>query len=469
MLSSVRKFSFLLLSLTLALTVLSLLPGAVDGADAKSLCSSRSNHSLKQRKHKHIAAHQHKHKHHDKSKKHKGSSSKVKSLSKATKKNRKHKQKKTKHHHHKDKKAHGKHKHKSKSKVGKKHKKTKPQHTSKQAAPNNLVPFGLKAGITGEDGLEALGPYIGSYSNWKAQPWSPNPPTDVLYMPMVWGAGTSSSHDHDLLHSFKALYGPGSSSSRRAAPPKVVIGFEEPDCPTGNGSSGVSVSTGARIWNEIIGPLRKDGTILVSPSMCKQTDEDWLTPFKAEIDVHWDVTNVHVNQDNVEDVKREIDYYWNKYRKPIYVTELACVHVKPSWNVVTNQQLINRYIRDVVEYFESDDRVAVYQYSTGMGLADQWRLTEPGTKELTESGRVYRDAIKQYAGGKSNHVGISRRSLELDSRDEAESLPLDDEEDEDVPEEDGVEGQDEDSEDGDDVEPLDDDDDDDVLAFDEDI
>ncbi|KAK0568017.1 hypothetical protein OC861_002399 [Tilletia horrida] len=274
---------------------------------------------------------------------------------------------------------------------------------------DDLIPYGLKAGITGEDGLEQLHPYIGSYSNWKPQPWSPVPPEQVLFMPMLWGAGHATAHDGELLSTFRSLF--GTSGSRRSSPPKVVIGFEEPDCPPGHGSAGTPVNVAAHAWNTLIGPLKQEGTVLVSPSMCKQTDEDYLTPFEDSISVKWDVTNVHVNQDNVDDVKREIDYYWTKYKKPIYVTEFACVSTNP-WRPVTDQGLINNYIRDVVDYFESDDRVKVYQYSTGEGLSDQWRLTVQGTKTLTESGRVYKSAIMKYAGGKASRVGVSRRGVD---------------------------------------------------------
>ncbi|KAE8214432.1 hypothetical protein CF327_g2158 [Tilletia walkeri] len=435
MVALVKSFNWLFLALTFSLAILSLLPGAVELAEAKSVEQRSARHS----KHKHHAHHHQHHKHkHPKSKHHK------------THKGKTHKGK-----HHKGKHHKGKH-HKANQHKGKHHKSHPKAHkpnvsvgvkVSNKGSNGGLIPFGLKAGITGEDGLEALGPYIGSYSNWKPKPWSPEPPKDVLFMPMVWGSGQASSHDAELLHTFRSLF--SSTSSSRKAAPKVVLGFEEPDCPTGHGSSGVSVSTGARVWDQVMAPLKQDGTILASPSMCKQTNEDWLTPFKEKIDVHWDVTNVHVNQDNVEDVKREIDYYWDTYGKPIYVTEFACVHVHDHWDPVTDQSLINRYINDIVDYFESDDRVAMYQYSTGMGLADQWRLTKPGTKELTESGRVYRNAIMKYAGNKSSRVGISRRSsdseedVDEDDNDEVEEDDLDQievaEEQEEEAEEDDVE------------------------------
>ncbi|KAE8230502.1 hypothetical protein CF326_g4494 [Tilletia indica] len=445
MVALVKSFNWLFLALTFSLAILSLLPGAVELAEAKSVELRSARHS----KHKHHAHHlqHHKHKH-------------PKSKHRKTHKGKHHKGKNHKGKNHKGKQHKGKqHKgknHKGKQHKGKQHKSHLKAHkpkvsvgiqVSNKGSNGGLIPFGLKAGITGEDGLEALAPYIGSYSNWKPKPWSPEAPKDVLFMPMVWGSGQSSSHDAELLHTFRSLFS-ATGLSRKAAP-KVVIGFEEPDCPTGHGSSGVSVSTGARVWNQVMAPLKQEGTILASPSMCKQTDEDWLTPFKEKIDVHWDVTNVHVNQDNVEDVKREIDYYWDKYRKPIYVTEFACVHVHDHWDPVTDQSLINRYINDIVDYFESDDRVAMYQYSTGMGLADQWRLTKPGTKELTESGRVYRNAIKKYAGSKSSRVGIRRRDsdsvedVDEDDNDEVEEVELDQdelaEEEEDEVEEDDVE------------------------------
>jgi hypothetical protein len=53
--------------------------------------------------------------------------------------------------------------------------------------------------------------------------------------------------------------------------------------------------------------------------------ETWLEPFSKMIDRPWDITNIHINKNNMAGVKASIDYYYNKYKKPLWVSEFACV------------------------------------------------------------------------------------------------------------------------------------------------
>lgn len=57
--------------------------------------------------------------------------------------------------------------------------------------------------------------------------------------------------------------------------------------------------------------------------MCHQADETFLTPFKQLIITEWDVTNLHINKKDMTGVKKDLDYYWNTYGKPMWVTEVS--------------------------------------------------------------------------------------------------------------------------------------------------
>jgi hypothetical protein len=57
--------------------------------------------------------------------------------------------------------------------------------------------------------------------------------------------------------------------------------------------------------------------------MCHQADETFLTPFKQLITTEWDVTNLHINKKDMAGVKKDLDYYWNTYGKPMWVTEVS--------------------------------------------------------------------------------------------------------------------------------------------------
>lgn len=171
-----------------------------------------------------------------------------------------------------------------------------------------------------------------------------------------------------------------------------MFGFYEPDCSCPSSSS-MSVESAAHDWNKLLAPLAKKDTILGSPSMCKQYDEDFLTPFKQKISRSWDITSIHINKPNVSEARKDVEYYVRKYKKPVWVSEFACVHDQPSWEPCTDQGEIDAFIQEVVKYFEGSDDVIAYGPSNGEGLGDVWPLTD-GDGKLTASGRTYLAAIR---------------------------------------------------------------------------
>ncbi|KAF8899886.1 hypothetical protein CPB84DRAFT_1779617 [Gymnopilus junonius] len=207
--------------------------------------------------------------------------------------------------------------------------------------------------------------------------WSPNPskPGSPIAVPMLWGNGTADAQDAERLAAFKHL----------STIPLYVLGFEEPDCPSGSGSAGMSVSDGVSKWESLIAPLRVHGTKLGSPSMCKQADETWLAQFEGKISTPWDFTAIHINKNSMDGVKKDIEHYMT-YGKPIWVTEFACVDGK--------SRKINNFISDIVPYFESNSNIFAYAYSNGEGLGNVWPLMKGDS--LSESGKTYLDAISKY-------------------------------------------------------------------------
>lgn len=205
---------------------------------------------------------------------------------------------------------------------------------------------------------------------------------------MLWGAGTVDSTDASRLAAFKAL----------TSTPEYIIGFEEPDCST-PGSSNIAVADGgsilllmcckdanqkrsaASLWDSTIAPWKAKGSTLISPSMCHQAAEQytqWLAGFSGQISTSWDITNLHINKNSMDGVKADIDYYYTTYGKPIWVTEFACVDDSTGFVPCTDQSEINTFINDIVDLFESDDRIQAYAYSTGEGLSSQWDMISNG-------------------------------------------------------------------------------------------
>ncbi|KAF5327820.1 hypothetical protein D9619_004571 [Psilocybe cf. subviscida] len=244
----------------------------------------------------------------------------------------------------------------------------------------SFVPNNNKAGIAGGDAYSFMVDHIGWWYDWSPNPSKPGKPVAV---PMLWGNGTAGQQDAQRLKAFEQI----------TNDPPYVLGFEEPDCPTGSGSAGMSVKDGVSKWEALIAPMKAKGTRLGSPSMCKQADETWLAQFAKAITTPWDFTAIHINKNSLDGVKKDMAHY-ETYGKPIWVTEFACVDDNKKFEPCTDQSEINAFINDVVDYFEGNSNVFAYAYSNGLGLGDVWPLMKGNS--LSKSGQTYLNALKKY-------------------------------------------------------------------------
>ncbi|KAK8864346.1 hypothetical protein IAR55_001593 [Kwoniella newhampshirensis] len=246
----------------------------------------------------------------------------------------------------------------------------------------SMTPNGNKAGVSAGDSL----PWIKDKIGWWYD-WSPNPSGNAgnaVSVPMIWGGGTADGTDAVRLAAFQSM----------SWTPQYVMGFEEPDCPSGAGSAGMDVSTGIHLWNQYVAPKGDAGAKLLSPSMCKQAAESgWLQPFLDGVTRAPDGIAIHVNKIDRAGIEADINHY-AQYGKPLWVTEFACVDDSNGFTPCTDQQQINDFIYLAVSIFESDSRVAAYAYSNGDGLGNVWPMVQNG--QLTESGNTYIAALSQY-------------------------------------------------------------------------
>ena len=181
----------------------------------------------------------------------------------------------------------------------------------------------------------------------------------------------------------------------------------------------------------------------------EQADETWLKEFASKISTPWDFTAIHVNKNSLDGVKRDIVsdvlcfcknpcYNRCSFSGPLledlwqaYLGDRTCLrqwYIRPLFFLVrkilntividhntftpcTNQQQINLFIHQVVDYFEHDSRVYAYAFSNGEGLGEVWPMMRNGifryafealnlllkfTHGGSESGRAYLDAISRY-------------------------------------------------------------------------
>jgi len=261
-----------------------------------------------------------------------------------------------------------------------------------------------KAGLSGFPDIETnptfaqFIPYLSWYSNYNpvAPDLTQNGHT-VLGAPMLWGKGDGCPDgpdgpvDQQRFQSFEQNVASGATS------PSYFFGFYEPDCNCPSSSNIPDVQTGLDAWRQYIAPLSSRGILLGSPPMCKQLDEDWLTQFVALNggSVSWDVTSIHVNKPTVDEGIKVVEYYANKFGKPVWVSEFTCVNDQ-DWSSCGDQGTVNAFIDGMVAYFEQSSAVLAYGANTGEGVPGLWSLFTNGwPQQLTETGQHYLDTLKQ--------------------------------------------------------------------------
>ena len=169
-----------------------------------------------------------------------------------------------------------------------------------------------------------------------------------------------------------------------------MMGFYEPDW-TPPDSSAISPTDAATLWSSLLAPLAISPahTLLGSPSLAKQLDEDWLTPFSnAPEKPTWDFTCIHANKNSSDGVKADVEYYATKYGKPVWVAEFSCMNDE-EWTACEDPV---SFIKETVQYLEGEERVVAYGYSNGDGLPEDWKLFD-GQGEITANGKVYLEAL----------------------------------------------------------------------------
>ena len=196
--------------------------------------------------------------------------------------------------------------------------------------------------------------------------------------------GDAAQGDKDRYNAFEAL--------PKSPGPAYMMGFYEPDWQAPF-SSNMNPPAAATAWTSTLGKL--GNTLIGSPSMATQRDEKWLTPFMQALGVTeppWDYTCIHTNKNSSDGVKADVGYYWNKYKKPVWVAEFACVNDQ-DWTFC-DQDTVNTFLPEVVDFFENNSSVIAYGYSNGAGLGSVWPLIDTATGDLTPSGNCYLNVLQ---------------------------------------------------------------------------
>jgi Glycosyl hydrolase catalytic core len=188
--------------------------------------------------------------------------------------------------------------------------------TGAQAAPTS-VPANFKKGVSAWafPGSKAALSKSGAswYYTWTTTPAGVNAPKSARFVPMIWGAGSVT---------------PAALAQAKQAG-HIMLTFNEPD---NAGQSNMTVQQALNLWPK----LEATGMRLSSPAVAAggATPGGWLDQFmtgaKARhyrisfITLHWYggdfTTSAAVSQ-----LKSYIQAVWNRYHKPIWLTEFALI------------------------------------------------------------------------------------------------------------------------------------------------
>lgn len=202
-------------------------------------------------------------------------------------------------------------------------------------------------------------------------------PADIQFVPMT----VCSFDKNDFLTKVRPLVMSGKV--------RMVLGYNEPDT---SSQHPMSVEEALDLWPT----LESLNIPLGSPSAANARGE-WFEQFMKGAEARGyrvDFVCIHVYiSPNVDGLKKYVDDVYNKFKKPIMVTEFAARYLgaeTPEDNKLDPAKVL-QFMKDALDYMENDDRVigyAWFPYSQDSPEGCKSALFDDNG-ELTELGRFY--------------------------------------------------------------------------------
>lgn len=168
--------------------------------------------------------------------------------------------------------------------------------------------------------------------------------------------------------------------------PQYAIGFNEPDNKPQTDYRDISVDEFASMWNQAMPKLRSEGTLVASPSPIYGTT-DWLGKFIEACDCDWDYSNLHKYTKSVDDLRGAVAQLYAAFKKPVWVTEFACLSYDTGSADYCNDQEAESFMKEALDFLDGSDMVAAYSWE-GFNTGHVNRLVnEDGS--LTNLGKIY--------------------------------------------------------------------------------
>lgn len=161
---------------------------------------------------------------------------------------------------------------------------------------------------------------VGWYYNWGTSPNNQKMDEGIEFVPMVWGRGQT---DAGTLAAIKSKYEDGTYTH--------LLTFNEPDLAD---QSSMTVDQALSFWED----LEEIGIPLSSPAVSSysaQNGHQWLDEFMTKAQAQnrrVDFIAIHVyqsfySQSAVNELKETMTALWNKYKRPVWLTEFAAVDI----------------------------------------------------------------------------------------------------------------------------------------------
>jgi hypothetical protein len=238
---------------------------------------------------------------------------------------------------------------------------------------------GIAYGYNSDGDLAALSAGIGWWYNWALPPdrtlVSSYEAFGVDFVPMVWGGGSLD---------------PAKLAAQVPSGATYLLTFNEPNFGT---QSNLTPAQAAALWPKIEAFAKSRSLKIVSPALnycgsnCNQTNPfTWLDQFFAACSgCQVDYVGAHWYACTVAALTGYLAQYESKYKKPIWLTEFACLD-SPPITVAAEEQ----YMKDAVAALEADPMVFRYSWFTGRSSQQPAvDLLGPDSGVLTPLGQEY--------------------------------------------------------------------------------
>lgn len=213
------------------------------------------------------------------------------------------------------------------------------------------------------------------YYNWSTDAFNNSIDAGVQHIPMMWGGGDDNK---EAMASFTTTA-------------NYILGFNEPDI---GGQANMEFCEGIDVWNEYISPLklRKVSPAPAAPGgdskwlerfmkgdyKCKKPDGTWgvyndylddatkTWVDGKEDDVDAVVLHYYRNVIDLNGLLKAVKTLWNKYHKPIWITEMSVFGMKGmgeydhSYNIPSERKKMADFVSGMIENMDAVPYVERY-------------------------------------------------------------------------------------------------------------